>query len=423
MRRPPVIGAFVLAASLGLAACGGGGDEADSGAGAGAGAGADGIKTGPGVTADTITLGVLNDRSGPFKNFGVNIESGENLWAEDVNKAGGVCGRQVKLEFRDHGYKAEQAKVQFPELEPKVAGFLEVLGSPIIAALKSDIDDKKVTSVAIAWSSFLLDQPYVLIAGTTYDLEIVNGLSYLLEQKLIKDGDTIGHVYIDGEYGSNGLLGSKYMAEKHKLKLVEKKVTSTDTDMTGIVTSLKGEGVKAIALTSTPSQTSSVAGANSSLKLNVPLVGNNPTFDPVLLTGPTAEALSKLYVVASAVPFGADVPKAKEIAKAFSAKYSETPSFTVQYGYALGVMWQAILQKACDAKDLSREGIFNAKNSSTTIDTEELTPKLDLSKPGSPSTREVYVAVVDKDADGGLKQVKPLFVSEDAKAYKAPLEK
>ncbi|MGQ0625447.1 MAG: ABC transporter substrate-binding protein [Sporichthyaceae bacterium] len=418
MRRPQKMAGLVLASSLILAACGGGDDEGE------AAVSADGIKTGPGVTADTITLGTMTDTSGPFKEFGVNLTAGQELWLKDVNAAGGICGRQVAIDFNDHGYKAEQAKVQFPDVAPKVAGMMELLGSPVIAALKGDIAAEKITTVAIAWSSFLLDQEYVLIAGTTYDLEIINGLSHLLKEGLIKEGDTISHIYIDGEYGGNGFLGSKFFAEKHNMKLVEKKVTSTDTDMNNIVTSLKGDGVKAIALTTSPAQTASAASASKSLGLNVPLVGNSPVFAPALMETPAAEALSKLFVVASAVPYSSDNAKGKEIAAAYDeANPGGKPSFTVQYGYALGVMWKAILDKACEAKDLSREGIFAAKNASSSIDTQELIAELDFTKPGSPSTREVYVAVADKDAPGRLKQVTPLFVSDDAAAYKGPFEK
>ncbi|MGQ0632239.1 MAG: ABC transporter substrate-binding protein [Sporichthyaceae bacterium] len=418
MRRPQKMAGLVLASSLVLAACGGG-DDGDS-----AVESADGVKTGPGVTAETITLGTMTDTSGPFKEFGVNLTAGQKLWLEDVNAAGGICGRQVAIDFNDHGYKAEQAKVQFPSVEPKVAGMMELLGSPIIAALKGDIAAKKLTTVAIAWSSFLLDQEYVLIAGTTYDLEIINGLSHLLKEGMIKDGDTISHIYIDGEYGGNGLLGSKYFAEAHGMKLVEKKITSTDTDMTGIVTSLKGEGAKAIALTTSPAQTASAASASKALGLNVPLVGNSPVFAPALMDTPAADALSKLFVVASAVPYASDNAKGKEIATAYDkANPGANPSFTVQYGYALGVMWKAILDKACESKDLSREGIFNAKNASSSIDTQKLIADLDFTKPGAPSTREVYVAVADKGTPGRLKQVTPLFVSDDAAAYKTPFEK
>lgn len=421
MRSPLKISALVMAGALVLAGCGGGDDEADGGGG---GTAADGVKTGPGVTDKEITLGVMTDLTGPFKDFSTNLQSGHQLWVDEVNKAGGVCGRTIKLDTLDHGYKADTATIQFPDMEPKIAGFMELLGSPVIAALKTDINDKKITTMAVSWSSELLDQPYVTIVGTTYDLEQINGLSYLLEKGDLKKGDKIGHIYIDGEYGGNGLAGSKYFAEKEGLTVVEGKITSTDTDMKSIITRFKGEKVTAISLTTSPAQTASAASNNAQLGLNVPMVGNSPTFFPSLLDTPAAKALGQLYVVASAVPYDSPAAKAKEIAKQFVAANPDAkPSFTVQFGYALGVIWGQILKSACDAKDLTRDGIHTALTSSSNISTDKLVADLDFSKPGSPASRQVYIAQVDKATPGGLKQVgKPLYESADAKTYKAPHE-
>ncbi|MGQ0632240.1 MAG: ABC transporter substrate-binding protein [Sporichthyaceae bacterium] len=415
MRPRHRIPMLLTAAALVLSACG---DDDSSNEAGGE------VITGPGVTADTITLGVLSDSSGPFKSFGVNFSAGQELWLSDVNAAGGVCGRQIRLERRDHGYKAEQAKVGFAEVEPQVAGFLEVLGSPMVAALKGDVDQRQVTTVATAFSSFVLDQPYLLVAGTTYDVEVVNGLAHLMEQGSLAPGDTIGHIYIDGEYGGNALLGSKFMAARHNFTLVEKKVTSTDTDMANIVTGLKGDGIKAMVLSTSPPQTASAAAANTALGLNAAMIGNSPVFDPALLATPAADALDKLLISSSPVPFASTVPKAQEIAAKFTERFpGQSPTFSVTYGYALGVMWEQILAKACAAGDLSRAGIFAAKNSSTTLDISGLVPDLDFSSPGSPSTREVYIAKVDKAAPGGLSEARSRFVSADAQAYRAPFEK
>ena len=84
---------------------------------------------------------------------------------------------------------------------------VQLLGSPVLAALKQNLVDDNVLAAPASWSSEVLNNPSIMMIGTTYDLEIVNGLAYLQQQGLIKDGDTIGHIYIDGEYGGNGLLG------------------------------------------------------------------------------------------------------------------------------------------------------------------------------------------------------------------------
>jgi ABC-type branched-subunit amino acid transport system substrate-binding protein len=429
MRRTPKLIALAMSGALILAACGGGDSKDSAGAtsapagGGDATTGADGVKMGPGVTADGITLGVMADLTGPFKELDTGIQAGHKMWIDEVNKKGGVCGRQIKLQTLDHGYKADTATIQFPDIEPKVAGFMEILGSPVIAALVQDINDKKVTTEAVSWASTLLDQPYITIVGTTYDLEMINALDYLMTTGKIKKGDKIGHIYIDGEYGGNGLLGSQYFAKQNGMTIVEGKVTATDADMTSTITKFKSEKVKAIALTTTPTQTASAASKNVALGLNVPMVGNNPSFAPALLDTPAAAALSKLTVAQSAVPYDSPLAKMKELRTAFTkANPNVKPNYGVGFGYAMGEIWGQTLVKACAAKDLTRDGIHTAITSISSLSTDKLVATLDYSKPGSPPSRSVYLMTPDKATPGGLKQLKALSESADAKTYKAPKE-
>lgn len=416
-RRAALLAA-ACASSLALAACG---STADTGAG---GTGAGGVKTDKGVTDTQITLGIMGDTSGVFKNLGGAINAGNQLWADEVNAAGGICGRQVKLEVVDHGYKADTAKTLYPQLEPKVLGVVQLLGSPVLAALKQNLIDDNLTAAPASWSSEILNNPNIMMIGTTYDLEIVNGLAYLQQQGLLKDGDTIGHIYIDGEYGGNGLKGSKAYAAKHGLTIKEAKVTSTDNDLTNIVTGLKGAGVKVIVLTTTPGQTASAMAANKALGLNVPVLGNNPTFDPALLATPAKDALGNLYVAASSPPFSSKTPKAVEIAKEYKAKYAGQPfNAGLDVGFVEGLVWQNVLTKACQNKDLTRAGVQTALTQLKSVQTDNLVTELDYSSPGSPPTRGVYIAKVDPAAEGGLAEVAPLFTSPEAKEYKAPFQK
>jgi ABC-type branched-subunit amino acid transport system substrate-binding protein len=411
----PALLAGALASALVLAACGSTAEAPTGGAGAG------GVRTDTGVTDTTITLGIMGDNSGPFKNLGAGLNAGNQLWVEDVNAAGGICNRSIQLEIVDHGYKADTAKTLYPQLEPKVLGMLQLLGSPVLAALKQNLIDDQLTAAPASWSSEVLDNPYIMMIGTTYDLEIIDGLSYLQQQGLLADGDTIGHIYIDGEYGGNGLRGSQYYASQHNLTVREAKITSSDSDLTNIVTGFRGEGVKAIVLTTTPTQTASALAANQALGLNVPVLGNNPTFDPALLQSPAAGALGSLYVAASVAPYSAKTPKAVEVANEYSEKFPTSPKNAgVPYGYAEGLVWQAVLEKACQNGDMTRAGVQTALQSLTSVSTEDLVADLDYSSPGAPPTRGVYIAKVDANAEGGLTEVAPLFTAPEAEGYKAP---
>ena len=424
MRRRLAVPAMAIAGVLALGACS---DKAtDTGGGGGGGGGEEEaeVATDLGVTDTDITFGVLTDNSGPFKDLGLGVVYGHQLWADEVNADGGVCEREIKLEVRDHGYKADTATVLYPELEPNILGFMQLLGSPINAALDQNLIDDEVTAVALSWSSFILDNPYVIIPGTTYDIEMINGLSYLLEEGQIAEGDTVGFIYIEGEYGENGLAGAEYFAEQHDITLSPVQVTSTDTDMRNIVTGFSGEGVTAIGLTTTPSQTASTAAVNAQLGLDVPLVGNNPVFAPQILNPESAPALANLYVALSSVPYSSDVAKAQEIAAAYEeAGHPELPNGGVPYGYAIGEIWGQLLERACENGDMTRAGIQEALTQSDNITTEELVADLDFSTTGTPATREVYVATPNIDLPGGLEQLGPLFVSPDAESYVAPHQK
>ncbi|GAB2933052.1 ABC transporter substrate-binding protein [Rhodococcus aerolatus] len=414
--------AALAAATLTLAACSTKAPDS-SGGSSGGGGGAGAIKTDVGVTADTISLGAFTDQSGVFKNLGLGIVHGNQLWADSVNNAGGICGRKVAIEVADHGYKADTATTLYPGLSEKVLGFVQMLGSPVVAALGQNLQEDKLTAIPASWSSELLSNPYIAIVGTTYDLEMIDGMSYLQQQGKLKDGDKVGHIYIDGEYGKNGLRGAQYYAQQHNISIVEGKIASTDTDMTNIVTGFKDQGVNAILLTVAPSTTASTLAANAALGLNVPVMGNNPTWDPALLQSPAKDALGNLYVSASSVPYSSDVPKAQEVAKAYEAKFTEPPNAGIDVGYAEGMVWQAFLEKACTNGDMTREGLHTAVGQTTSASTEDLVAPLDFSNPGSPATRQVYIAQPDASAPGGLKQVQPLFEAPEAASYVAPHQK
>ena len=52
----------------------------------------DGLSTGPGVTDEAITLGLLVD---PERDRG--FSQGVELWRTSINNSGGICGRTVEL--------------------------------------------------------------------------------------------------------------------------------------------------------------------------------------------------------------------------------------------------------------------------------------------------------------------------------------
>src|SRR4051812_20687023 len=304
--------AACLALALVLAACGksssgGGGGSSEQG----------GVKAGPGVTDKQITLGVMTDLSGVFAAPGAALTQGQQAYWKQQNAAGGVCNRKIRLITRDHGYDPQKAVTLYRDVEPKVLALQQLLGSPITAALLPTLERDSMYSSLAAWPPSLLGSKVIEITGATYDLEAINGIDWLMKNKGLKEGDKVGDLYFEGDYGEGGLKGVKYAASKHNLSVVEQKIKATDLDMSGQVSAFKRAGVKAIWVTTGPKQLASLAGVAKAQGLNVPIAGNNPIFSPLLLATPVGPVLEKnVTVFSGTAPISLDKPA---VAKAKSA--------------------------------------------------------------------------------------------------------
>jgi ABC-type branched-subunit amino acid transport system substrate-binding protein len=405
--------ALVALVAVGAAACG----KSSTGGTQG------GIKTGPGVTAKTIRLGILTDLSGVFAALGKPITQATTLYWKQVNAKGGVCGRKIQLTVKDHGYNPQRAVTEYRDLAPGVAALNQLLGSPITTALLPSLTRDNMYTGLAAWTPALVGKPVIQITGATYDLEMINLIDYAIQKKLIKDGDTIGHLYFEGDYGEGGLLGSMYAAKQHHLKLVQQKITATDMDMSGPVSAFKRAGVKAIALTVAPTQTAATAGVAKTQGLNVPLLGSSPVFAPQLLKTPAAPLLEQnLYVASSLAPFSLNKPGPNSVKAAWDKAYPNAPAtnVSVDFGWANSELMTEVLKKACANKDLSRQGIVNALHQLSGMGLGGLVAgPLDYTKSNEPPSRMVYIAKVDKSQSGGLRALTPNgYESPGAKSYK-----
>ncbi len=70
------------------------------------------------MTATTLTLGALTDLTGPYATLGRSVVQAQQLWADEVNAEGGICGRKVEIRVKDHGYDVQKAVAAYAELSP-----------------------------------------------------------------------------------------------------------------------------------------------------------------------------------------------------------------------------------------------------------------------------------------------------------------
>lgn len=400
----------VLMAAAALVVTTGCSTKAPDTASPGGGGGEGEVKTGEGVTADSIRLGVLTDLTGVFAALGKDITNANSLYWEQRNADGGVCDRKVELDIKDTGYVPQNGVKLYSGMKSDILAMQQTIGSPINTALKDTYEADKIVNLPSAWARNLTDIKGTAVVGSTYDVEMVNGYDYMLKNNLVKPGDTVGHIYFEGEYGANGFKGSQYMAEKHGFKLIEGKIKATDQDMTPFITKFKAAGVKMIVLTTAPTQTASAAGVAQAQGLDVPILGSNPVFAPGLLGGPAAAALKKnLYFSAPISSFD----KNPDLLEAYQAKFpGGTPSLGVIFGTGMAELMNQILEQACDNGDLTRDGMLQALSELQDVDTGGLVVPIDGFELGQSPSKQSFI-LRPADVPGGAKVAQEAFASDD----------
>src|SRR6476469_1755429 len=92
----------------------------------------DGVKTGRGVSGNTITLGSLTDLTGVFAALGKDITNSQAMYWADHK----VCGKySVKMNVKDHGYVVQQGVSLYGSIKDSVLAINQTIGSPINTAL------------------------------------------------------------------------------------------------------------------------------------------------------------------------------------------------------------------------------------------------------------------------------------------------
>lgn len=414
--RPRTLLAAALAALL-LAAtgCSSKADSAKS-----TGDGADGVKAGPGVTDKVIRLGALTDLTGPYATLGKSIVQAQQMWADEVNARGGICDRRVEIVVKDHGYDVQKAVTAYADLSTDVVALPQVIGSPVMAALLDDIERDKVLTFPQAWAASLLGRDAVQVLGTTYDIDMIAAVDFLTRAKGLKKGDTIGHVYFEGDYGANALEGAQWAGKKAGLKVVGQKIKATDTDLSAQVSALRKEGVKAILISAGPAQTASLVGVAASRGLKVPVVSSAPGYAPQLMKTPAAPALTALLNVVSAAPaVSSDLPGVRKMVASYQKKYpGSLVDSGVLSGYNAAQLTGNDLKKACENGSLAREDVVKAHRSQSAVDV-GLGTAQNFSDKAQPASTSTYVHKPDAKAVGAAVNVEDAHTAPGVKEYLA----
>ncbi|MFE4423978.1 ABC transporter substrate-binding protein [Streptomyces sp. NPDC056817] len=360
------------------------------------------VKSGVGVTADTIKLGVLTDLSGPIGPLGKAGLAGNDLYWEEQNAKGGVCGRKVETIAKDNQYNVQKSVVHYAALRNQVVGIANFAGGPDVLAVQQQIKADNMVVLPSSYDGTLLKIPTAPLVGSPYDIETINGISYLMEQKKLAKGDAIGVIHYPGGIGTNTLAGVKAAADEFKLKLTAAEVDPTSTDLTAQVAAMKKAGAKVIVMGTAGGQTVAVSSLVHSSGYRATVLATN-LISAASVKGPAQKALTEnLVLTSNSSPFSADNAMVKKVREAYAKKHPGTDiTAPVGAGYVFALTYHTILEQACENKDLTRDGVAKALTQVTNVDSGGMQVALNFSEPGKPASRESFILKPDpKSVDG-----------------------
>jgi ABC-type branched-subunit amino acid transport system substrate-binding protein len=393
--------------------------------------GKEGIKVDFGVTnepcpqaIDTnrgcIYLGTISDLTeGPFKALAVPITDAQKAFWHRVNEQGGIGGYEIDVTtyVKDNKYNPQVHNQVYQEIKPKILALAQTLGSPTTAAILPDLKTNNIVAVPASWTSLWAFEDVVVESGTDYCLESMNSVDYAADKLGAK---SIMAVHLAGDYGDDAAAGARIAAEKRGLTFTDVKTASGQDNQAGAIEAIVSGNPDVVILTNGPTDAAVIIGQAAARGFKGKFLGTNPTWNPGLLDGPAASAITSQYLQSGPLqPYGADTPGHRAMRAALGEIPEPNEGHTA--GWAFSYPLKAALTKAVENKDLTRAGLLAAVNSLTSVDYEGMLPAGAGNYSGTPNeivVRQSRIAKPDKSAPSGVTEIEPFFVGPTAKDYK-----
>jgi ABC-type branched-subunit amino acid transport system substrate-binding protein len=300
----------------------------------------------------------------------------------------------------------------------------ESLGTPPTVAIKDLAAQDKLLVSAATLASSLAREKYLILVGTPYRLQVENAFDYVVN-KLHDAAPKTGIIYQNDDYGQDGLTGYTEAVKAYSLNDVgQAAFGATDSSFVAQVSQMKAAQAKYVFLTSTPTATAKIILTAHALGYDPQWILQSPAFSPALLAVPGLGDLmtKEAWVVSQGASWGdTSKPGMAEMLNDLKDQQStQKPDGFFEFGFTEAKVTYAILKKAADNGDLSRDGIFKAFESLRNVDLGGLLPNLNYGS--SPDqrvpSRDNSIYALDPTAPAGVKDLSGDFTGTAAAASK-----
>ena len=315
-----------------------------------------------GVSKDTITLGSIQDLSGPLAGFGKQVRLGMMLRVDEANEQGGVNGRKLDLKVEDSGYDPKKAVLAAQKLVNQDKIFMMVghigtaqnLAAMPVQFSKNVINFYPVTAAREMYEPF--HKLKYSFASTYYD-QIRLSLPKLAKEK---DAKKICTIYQDDEFGLEVMRGGEAALKAMGTDYAEKTSYKRGaTDFSSQVAKMKSAGCDLVVLGTIIRETIGTIGEARKTGFNPTFLGSSAAYTDLIhkLGGKPMDGLYAAMTVQHPYLDEASQP-IRFWANKYKTKFNEDPTVFSVYGYGAVDAFIKAAQKA--GPNLTTESFIKA---------------------------------------------------------------
>ncbi len=315
-----------------------------------------------GVSKTEIVIGSMQDLSGPVVAFSKQLKFGMEMRVDEINEAGGINGRKLKLIIEDHGYDPKKAVLATQKLvqKDKIFAMVGTIGTPTALPSMPILFEKNILHLFPLTAAREMYEPLHRLkysfAATYYD-QMRAGVKHLVKLKGYKKVCTM---YQDDDFGLEVMRGAESGLKEINMVLAEKTTYKRGaTDFSSQIAKMKSEGCDLVVLGTIIRETLGAIGTARKLGWGVEFMGSAAAYTDLIhkLGGPAMNGFYATNTVNN--PYLDDASKnVRDWATKYKERTKEDPAVFSVYGYQVIDLFIRIAEKA--GKNLTTDTFVNA---------------------------------------------------------------
>ena len=302
---------------------------------------------------EPIKFGIIGPYTGPNAKPGQSMKQGVNLAVEEINKAGGVKGRQLSPLFEDDASVPAQSVSATEKLinKDEVAFLIGTFNSATTLADMKIIERDKtpmLVPIAVAIQITESGNKWVFRNSATNPMQAEQLMNYIYKETKQRK---FAVIHENTDYGKGLMEAVQESLKKNGGTMIAESYSIGDTDFYAQLTKIKNNAPEAIIICGNLSEGSQITRQFKELGLKAQLYGFGglSSFDYNSVAAGSNEGL----IATSYFENGSPNPLAQNFIKAYKAKYNVDPDMFAAAIYESVYLAKDAIEKMGDTKDIA----------------------------------------------------------------------